>query len=378
MLKTEIIEFGTSPDPRFIAEWIELCEEGPCNDPFLRPEWFMAFVPGLEAGVRLITVRRNDKLRAVLPLMSGKTSLHGLRINALSAVYDLNTPRYGLVHGGDDAERREIADALWNALTKSGEWDVLEARLVDTDDWFRDLLERSKTDGSSVGVWQMDPAPYIALPSRENGEQEIDAFFKGSRKHLGKELDRRLRRLRESGSVEFRVSREYSPELIDRYLTLESLGWKGRRGTAAVQHERSSRLHHDFARAVATAGAFYSYELVLDGRTIAMSLNVGLDTTMYHWRTSYDESFSKFAPGNLLFRRLLLDCVDDGVEKIDFLSPSSPYKRTWATGEREHVAYYVFRPSLLGRLARVWKFAVISRLRTFKARYPAFVGRLPI
>lgn len=375
MLETEIIEFGRSLDPQLIAEWTELCEEGPCNDPFLRPEWFQAFVPGLNKSVRIITVRRKGKLRAVLPIMPSKMSLHGFRIHAVQAVYDLNTPRFGLVHGREEAEQNAISEALWKALQKVGDWDVLEARMVNSGDRFRSILDRSGQDGNSLGVWQMDPAPYIELPRREGGDQALAAFFKGPRKHLGKELDRRFRRLSELGRVEFRISREYSPELIEEYLRLESLGWKGRRGTAAIQDQRAAELHHNFARSIADIGAFFAYQLVFEHKTIAMSLNVRLAKTMYHWRTSYDETFSKFAPGNLLFRRLLFDCVSDGLTEIDFLSPSTPNKRAWATGEREHVAYYIFRPSMVGRFARLWKFTLISRIRNYKGSYLSFLGR---
>lgn len=378
MLTTDLIEFGTSPDPRLIAEWIDLCEEGPCNDPFLRPEWFLAFVRGVRAGISLLTVRRDGKLRAVLPMMPARTRLHGLPINALRAAYDLNTPRFGLVHGNDESERSEVIDAIWNAANQFGDWDMLEARLVRNDRWFSDLPDRARADGNLAGVWQMDAAPYIELPEREGGQHAIDAFFKGPRKHFGKELDRRFRRLQEVGKVEFRVSHDYSPELIERYLEVESLGWKGRGGTAAVQDRRAAELHHDFARSMAGIATFQAYELVLDDRVIAMSLNIRLGSVMYHWRTSYDEKFAKYSPGNLLFRRLLLDCVDAGVAEIDFLSPSTPNKRTWATGEREHAAYYIFRPSVIGHLARLWKFNVISRLRSFKAKYPGFAARFSI
>jgi CelD/BcsL family acetyltransferase involved in cellulose biosynthesis len=130
-----------------------------------------------------------------------------------------------------------------------------------------------------------------------------------------------------------------------------------------VQDAQAARLHHEFASLIADAGKLRIYELTLDGQAIAMSLNILDGGRVFHWKTTYDEEFAKFSPGNLLFRRLLEDAVAEGLDEIDLLSPSTANKRVWATGEREHAAFYIMRPSMIGRLAWIWKFGVIDRFR---------------
>lgn len=61
MLETEILKGGSEVIGRISAEWITLCKEGASNEPFLRPEWFDAFVRNFENEIDLITVRRNGK-----------------------------------------------------------------------------------------------------------------------------------------------------------------------------------------------------------------------------------------------------------------------------------------------------------------------------
>lgn len=368
MLQTATIKGGFEIIGAIATEWIELCEEGASNDPFLRPEWFLSFIKNFESEIELITVRCEGKLRALMPMVSKRGSIHGIPVRNLQAVFNLNTPRFDLIHGADESERSQVVEALWSEIKKHPAWDLLEIRLVKKDTWLNDLLVLAAGEKYPAGIWPMDGAPFIKLPSNEDHDG-VEKYFKSPRKHFGKELDRRMRRLSEVGQVEFHITNEYSSDLIKRYLDLESLGWKGRSGTAAVLDKNATALHHDFASAIEPNGQLHAYELRLDGRTIAMSLNVRTGDTMFHWRTSFDEAYSKYSPGNLLFRKLFFDCLVQNVKEIDFLSPTTPNKMTWATGEREHVAFYIFKPGLTGWLRWSWKFFVISRLRKLRSNY---------
>jgi CelD/BcsL family acetyltransferase involved in cellulose biosynthesis len=98
-----------------------------------------------------------------------------------------------------------------------------------------------------------------------------------------------------------------------------------------------------------------------------MNINIMTKNRAVHWKTSYDEEYARYSPGNLLFREFLSDCVRNNFTEIDFLSPATPNKKFWATGEREHAAFYVFQPGLLGLMHWKWKFSVIKRLRKYKA-----------
>ncbi len=348
---------------RISAEWIELCDEGPSNEPFFRPEWFTAFVANFESNVELITVRRDGKLRAILPLVSKRSVLHGIPVRKFQAVYNLNTQRFDLIHGSGESERDEIVRSIWNAIKARPKWDVLEMRLVRKDSWIGDILNLAQDEEFQVGIWQMDSAPFISLPPVGDPLRSIAEYFKGGRKHLRQQIDRRSRRLSEKGEVEFVTTKEYSRELITRYFDLEAKGWKGRQGTAVTDDPRVSRLHHEFAERIRD---LHIYELKLDGRTIAMSLNIKNDHRLIHWKTSYDEDFSKYSPGNLLFRRLVADCIEDGTPELDLLSPATANKKFWCTGEREHVAFYVFQRGLLGLFAWKWMFSFITSIRKLK------------
>ncbi len=362
----EILIGGVEIIGKMFAEWTILCEEGASNEPFFRPEWFAAFVKNFENKVELFTVRRGGKLRAILPLVEKKSNLHGVPVRKLQAVFNLQTQRFDLIHGGDESERKEIIETLWKEIKQQKTWDVLEIRLVRKDSWLNDLLAVAESENYKTGVWQMDSAPFISLPQGNDKEKLTEEFSKSLKRHFRQELKRRLKRLKELGEVEFVKTHEYSPELMQKYFDLEARSWKGRGGTAASCDARSEKLHEDFARAVAEKDALSIYELKLNGKTIAMSINIKYAEKTVFWKTSFDENYSRFSPGNLVIQHFLNDCIQNGSNELDMLSPATDYKKVWASGEREHVAFYIFRRGFFGTLLWYWKFSVIGYLRKFK------------
>lgn len=286
----------------------------------------------------------------------------------MNAVFNLNTPRFDLIHEADESERGEIVRSLWASIRDRSDWDVVEMRLVKSDSWIADVVALAEAAGFPTGIWRMDSAPFISLPRSDDPEQATADFLMGPRKHLRQQLERRTRRLNEIGTVEYVVSQTYSPELLKKYFALEASGWKGRQGTAAADDPKVASLHHDFAKAVSDRNAFLAYELKLDGKTIAMSLTIKGGQKMSHWKTSYDEAYARYSPGNLLFRKLVTDCIAAGLSEIDLLSPSTANKRFWAAGEREHVAFYIFRRGFFGSLLWAWKFLIIHGLRAVRSQ----------
>ncbi len=379
MLEIELLRGGAEIIASLASEWGALYAEGGRDIAFLRPEWFTALVASFKKkNLEIVAVRKEGMLRAVLPLMRRRSQINGVPVRKLQAVFNPNTPQFDLLHGADERERDEVVEGIWNELEQSKGWDAIECRLVRTDSWLLDLVKISGSRGFPSGVWHMDTAPYVEVPPID-GANSIDSFFSGKRKHLGKELTRRLRRLEERGSVEFIRNSRFSPEMIGRFFELEKKGWKGKGNTAAVQDERSAQLHKNFSQSMGDAGDLMVYELRIDSVTIAMSLNIKCRGRVLHWKTTYDEEFSRYSPGNLLFRKLLTDCASESIHEIDFLCPSLPYKTVWATGEREHVAIYIFRPALVGWVSWLWKFRVVTHVRRLKQAYPklfAAVGGL--
>lgn len=349
------------------AEWTELCEEGASNEPFFRPEWFRAFVKNFEKEILLVTVRKNGKLKAVLPLAMKKDSLYGVPVLKLGAIFNLQSQRFDLIHTADESEKGEILNALWVEIKRQKDWNVFETRLTYKTSWLNDLLKIAKAENHKTGVWKMDSAPFVTLPEGENKSVLIENYFKNLSKNRRKLLNKNLRHLQEIGKVEFCVTQGFEKELIEKYFALEAQSWKSRAGTDVNSDEKIKNLHEDFARECAAKNVLFIHELKLDGKTIAMYLSIGFDEKRtIGWKMSFDENYARFSPGNVLFKEVLSECMRRNSTELDMLSPSNYNKKLFASGEREHAAFYIFQKGIYGSILNFWKFSAINYLRTFK------------
>jgi CelD/BcsL family acetyltransferase involved in cellulose biosynthesis len=366
IIVAEIINGGVESIRGLAPEWAVLCAEAGDDNPFARPEWFESFAGSFDMAVKLVVARRDGKLCAVLPLTETTDFLHGAPVRKLQALFNLQTQRFDLIHSNDETLRETLASAIWKALKGLPNWQAIELRLVPKDSWISDVAEAARRDGYQTGIWEMDGAPYVSLPTLPDPETAISEFNGQLKRRFRNELKRRLKRLGELGNVEFVRTHGYSSEQFDQYLEIESRGWKGSEGTAAACDSKSAKLHHDFARRAAANGALYIYQLRLDGKTIAISVNLKFGKKTIFWKTSFDEGFSRYSPGNLLIQEFIADAIRMGSTELDMLSPAADYKMVWATGERKHAAFYIFRKSAYGRVLAFWKFGVITFLRRFK------------
>lgn len=117
-------------------------------------------------------------------------------------------------------------------------------------------------------------------------------------KKRAKDVERNLRRLGEIGEVAF--ERATDPDAvaarIETFLALENAGWKGARGTAFL----SRADHAAFARAAFVPGLAVVDSLLLDGKPIAVSVNIGDGRLLFTPKCAFDETYRKYGPGMAL------------------------------------------------------------------------------
>lgn len=128
-----------------------------------------------------------------------------------------------------------------------------------------------------------------------------------------KEFRRLGRRLAEQGEVEHQVARSEDDvrDAIERFLTLEASGWKGRKRTAMVIDRYRAAFVREAVHRMSELDLCRVHSLTLDGRTVA-SLVVFIEAGVaYTWKIAYDESLSAFSPGVLLMMGVTGQHLDD-------------------------------------------------------------------
>lgn len=122
-----------------------------------------------------------------------------------------------------------------------------------------------------------------------------------SGKHL-KELRRLERRLAEDAPLAYRAlgTDEPAGPWVERFLALESRGWKGREQTAISCHEGSRAFFIDVATHAHARSRLHMLELVRGDEVVASKCNFLGGCGSFSFKIAYDERYAKYSPGVLL------------------------------------------------------------------------------
>ena len=117
-----------------------------------------------------------------------------------------------------------------------------------------------------------------------------------------KEHRRLERRLAERGALSYEVLAQ--PDnwhtWFEEFLELEASGWKGKEGSAIRSKPEDREFFRRVVECAALNGKLQMLAMRLDGRAIAMKLNLRARTTSFSLKIAHDERFAQYSPGVLL------------------------------------------------------------------------------
>jgi|HubBroStandDraft_5_1064220.scaffolds.fasta_scaffold00041_4 CelD/BcsL family acetyltransferase involved in cellulose biosynthesis len=327
-------------------EWRQLCQEGPCDQPFFRPEWIASSIRAFASKrpVLLITVRDGSRLRAVLPLLQERVWACGLLATKLRSAAD-RTPRFDFIHGqGPGLE--EALQAGWNELKKH-HWDVIELVNVPEGGAAERLLSHAREDGFFTYQRQCALSPYIPLNGNKSATDfsqfALSGRFRYRLRHSWRELEK-------TGKISLRRVEAADPVILQQFYDLEQGGWKGKRGTAIACDRESRQFYDSIADYAAQSGYLSLYFLQQGDSVLAAHFAFTCGGGYYPIKVAYDERYSQYGPGHLIIGAVLRDCTARGLSEFDCLGHWTEAKAKWASQVRPHNFLYIFRRSLAGRI----------------------------
>ena len=140
-----------------------------------------------------------------------------------------------------------------------------------------------------------------------------------------KELRRQRHRLAEHGAVRFEAARTQDDvsAALETFLALEAAGWKGKRGTALLQHAGDSAFIRRAAAALAATGQCEIVTLHAGETPIAAAIVLRHQDRAFYFKLGIDERFAKYSPGVQLTLELTRHlCADPAIASAD--STASP------------------------------------------------------
>ncbi|MFC7053387.1 GNAT family N-acetyltransferase [Hansschlegelia quercus] len=135
-----------------------------------------------------------------------------------------------------------------------------------------------------------------------------------------KELRRQLRRLGDEAPVTFREARseEDVTAALERFLKLETLGWKGENGSAMASNPDQLGFVRALFAARAAKGSARVIELCVGEETAAAGLVLTGGRQAWFYKIAYDERYSKCSPGVQLTIELTKRLIEDpSIDTVD-------------------------------------------------------------
>lgn len=281
------------------AEWQALASRASETNAFAEP-WFVASaLAHLRDGeeVRLAEVRDADGgLVGVMPLVRSR-QYGRLRIaHTANWVHLQCYCGVPLIRAGDEA-------AFWSALLG----------LLDRSDWASGFLSLRLVYAGGPVMRGLEQAARASGRMLHTGQRYDRAVLAGSADPAGylettvrpkkrKELRRQAKRLAELGTLAFEQLAPDGPleEWCGQYLALEAAGWKGNGKTALALDEGWTRFFRETMASAHALGKLDFLRLTLDGRPIAMLINLRAPPAVWSYKITYDESLARYSPGVLI------------------------------------------------------------------------------
>jgi CelD/BcsL family acetyltransferase involved in cellulose biosynthesis len=178
-----------------------------------------------------------------------------------------------------------------------------------------ELLRAARRRAPVVALEQL-PADEIGGPLREACEHlgadpvvwaETERAFLRRRADPGDYLLLRSKRLRELRRQRAALGRELGGDpvvcerageaaAVDRFLALESAGWKGDNGTA-MSHAGADEFFRAICAGFADAGRLQLLALEAGGRTVAMKCNLIAGEAVFCFKIAHDPALARSSPG---------------------------------------------------------------------------------
>lgn len=207
------------------------------------------------------------------------------------------------------------------------------------------------------------PASSPSLPILAEGVEgvisvcDLDGYgcyirIKGSydeiRKQLGPRFNRNLGRLeRKLASlrdveVSFLTGRSATEKELTHFMQIETSGWKGGVGTAISQSPSLVSFYTSLVRRMAELGWLEWHLLHAKEKVIAAHLAIRINRSLVILKITYDESYSSYSPGHILFERTIKWAFASGeIDEIDCLT-NYPWNRKWLMERKTYHNLHIF------------------------------------
>lgn len=313
-------------------------------------EWHFSYLKCLEPdpqSFQYFLFTKEKMPVAIFPLRATKVFLGGMQLRALAS------PSHSHMLLGDlicnkDALHLPLFQLLSQYLRDQKKtWDLIQ-------------LYRLLEDACALQLILKHP-PAIYAQTHDGRCDFIDttveytSFVSGLSKNFRRSLKRARQYLDKLSGVEFSFTQNGSAleERLDTFMNVEASGWKGAQGsgTAIKLNQNLGCFYRTLTSKLSAFDNVSINTLNADGKCIAAQFCILLDNTAYIVKIGYDESYKRYAPGNLLLDFFVKKCIEDcTIMNINLLTDAE-WHVDWKPYSYDKSTLYIFNatpPGLIG------------------------------
>ena len=294
------------------AEWERILSRTAANTIFITPWWQRLWWRryGGDARLELLSVRRDDALLGIAPLMISGDALSFLGDTDLFDYHDF------LVIDGCEAD---FYNALWRHIAAL-DWQTLALKSLRQDSHtLKRLPALAQADGCETEITQEDVSPYTAL------QPTWDEYLAGLRKKDRHELRRKLRRLQNGGNANQYAydDPESIADAMPDFFRLMRASSGDKNDFLTPDRERFFR---ELACELAERGQFKLFFLEVDQARVAACICFDYDDNFLLYNSGYDPEYSALSVGLLNKALCIREAIESGKRRFDFLRGDERYK----------------------------------------------------
>jgi CelD/BcsL family acetyltransferase involved in cellulose biosynthesis len=342
-------------------EWRELQQQADTQSPFTTFEWFDAWyqVYCPPKDVRVIVVRDNERVRAILPGVSEQRRHGGLNLSCFVFPADAYTPRCGVISLPDDFEATRLALLTTTAIDKQTDMTILPDVEVNSLTW--QVISSGMLPFYSNRVENSYESPIYTM------EKGWESYLNGRSRGFKKLLRQSIKRCEEKGRLTsrvFSVGRDFNQGL-ERLRELEARTWQGNICNGVLRNEKAEKFYSLLSSVPSSLLRLEIELLQINDLDVAFMLLACCGNEVFLMRTGFDNSYDYCRPGLVIRERLGKRLAEEGKTHFDLGAGVYEIKKRWETERRVYECFWlVNRGSLKGRLLllELWMFHYVKPL----------------
>jgi CelD/BcsL family acetyltransferase involved in cellulose biosynthesis len=319
------------------AQWNELLRESTTDSVFLTYEWFYNFVKSFQLDDRLLVVLIHEgDLVGILPMYKETSKYLGLKFVALKSLTNVHSPKFGFIIRAGFEDRIFLA---LHDLRSRIHWDMVELHYVVEDVWLDQAAQGNAKRWLKVSAVNKCASPHLVIKS--DWQEYWERGFP-------KALRNDIKRLERQGEAKYGLTFQtisgaslQHKDLKDAF-EIENSGWKGKNRSSILNNAQVKAFYSSLAWAMNDVGWFELFFLTMGDRRVAFEYCLKYGKCIAPPKIGYDDEFSRYAPGNILRKRVLEYAFAKGMERYDLLGATDPYKLKWTNGVDKLLSVYLF------------------------------------